>query len=118
MSILEEERDNEAYKYARENGEISLNKLIKFNVSPVRFKGICYHNGFFVEKGTKIYKTGRKPLTIFYLIQRTERRYINGIELAACSVPKNQFITKDGTYKCLHYRHCQCYLNGNCDIGG
>ena len=118
MSILEEERNQEAYQYTKDNGEISLNKLLKFKVSPTQFKIICYYNGFYVERATRIPKTGKFPVTVFYLAEKTEKRYVNGIELAACSVPKISFITNSGEYKCYHYKQCQCYLNNNCDIGG
>ena len=119
MNSLEEERNDEAYNYAVNKGQISLDKLLKFKVHPTRFKAICWYNGYFVERGTKITGCGRhgkRSATMFYLIEKRDKRYVDGKELAACSMPKETFLTSSGEYKCLHKKDCQCYLNGNCTI--
>ena len=121
MSSLEEERNNEAYQYAIDKGQISLDKLLKLKVQPTIFRSICWHNGYIVENVKATIRCGahgHKQSTIFYLTEKREKRYKDGIELTACSVPKSAFLNSSGEYGCLHHRQCQCYSNGNCDIGG
>lgn len=122
MNLIEDERNKEAYQYALKHNEISLDKLLRYGVSPSVFKSICWQNGYFVERvtGTSISrKVATRYKIMFWLVKREERRYTaGGIEITACNVPKEQFRISSGEYKCLHYKHCQCYLNGNCNIGG
>ncbi len=119
MRLVKKERNEEAYQYASKHSEISLDKLLRYGASPSIFKNICWQNGYFVEQESLQNKRFDRRSTIFYLVKREEKRYIaGGVEVAACYVPKFMFRTSSGEYKCLHYKQCQCYLNGNCKIGG